>query len=57
MDLKRISVGNFKSLYDTSFEPGKINVFIGANGSGKSMTLYESCPCGYALIFSVHLRF
>ncbi len=23
MDLKRISVGNFKSLYDTSFEPGR----------------------------------
>ena len=39
MDLKRISVGNFKSLYDTSFEPGKINVFIGANGSGKSTAL------------------
>ncbi len=39
MDLKRICVGNFKSLYDTSFEPGKINVFIGANGSGKSTVL------------------
>lgn len=39
MDLKRISIGNFKSLYDTSFEPGKINVFIGANGSGKSTVL------------------
>ncbi len=39
MELKRISVGNFKSLYDTSFEPGKINVFIGANGSGKSTVL------------------
>lgn len=39
MDLKRISVGNFKSLYDTSFDPGKINVFIGANGSGKSTVL------------------
>lgn len=39
MDLKRISIGNFKSLYDISFEPGKINVFIGANGSGKSTVL------------------
>ena len=39
MDLKRICVGNFKSLYDASFEPGKINVFIGANGSGKSTVL------------------
>ena len=32
-------MGNFKSLYDASFEPGKINVFIGANGSGKSTVL------------------
>ena len=39
MNLKRICVGNFKSLYDASFEPGKINVFIGANGSGKSTVL------------------
>lgn len=39
MNLKRISIGNFKSLYNTSFEPGKVNVFIGANGSGKSTIL------------------
>lgn len=39
MNLKRISFGNFKSLYQTSFEPGKVNVFIGANGSGKSTIL------------------
>ena len=39
MRLERICIGNFKSLYDTSFEPGKINVFIGANGSGKSTVL------------------
>lgn len=39
MNLKKISFGNFKSLYNTSFEPGKINVFIGANGSGKSTVL------------------
>jgi len=37
--LKNISFGNFKSLYNTSFEPGKVNVFIGANGSGKSTIL------------------
>lgn len=30
MNLKKISFGNFKSLYNTSFEPGKVNVFIGA---------------------------
>jgi len=39
MNLKKISFGNFKSLYNASFEPGKINVFIGANGSGKSIIL------------------
>lgn len=41
MNLKKISFGNFKSLYNVSFEPGKINVFIGANGSGKSTILEE----------------
>lgn len=39
MNLKKITFENFKSLYHTSFEPGKINVFIGANGSGKSTIL------------------
>lgn len=39
MLLKEISLGNFKCLYQVSFEPGKVNVFIGANGSGKSTIL------------------
>lgn len=39
MNLKKISIGNFKSLYNVSFEPGKVNVFIGANGAGKSTVL------------------
>ncbi len=39
MNLKKISFGNFKSLYDVSFEPGKVNVFVGANGSGKTTIL------------------
>lgn len=39
MNLREISFGNFKSLYNASFEPGKVNVFIGANGSGKSTVL------------------
>lgn len=39
MNLRNISFGNFKCLYNTSFEPGKVNVFIGANGSGKSTIL------------------
>ena len=39
MKLKRLTIQNFKSLYDISFEPGRVNVFIGANGSGKSSVL------------------
>ena len=39
MRINEISIRNFKSLYDVSFEPGKLNVFIGANGSGKSSVL------------------
>lgn len=39
MKLNRISFGNFKCLYNASFEPGNVNVLIGANGSGKSTIL------------------
>ena len=39
MNLKKICFGNFKCLYKASFEPGKVNVFIGANGAGKSTIL------------------
>lgn len=39
MNIKKVTFGNFKSLYNTSFEPGKVNVFIGANGAGKSTIL------------------
>ena len=39
MNLKKIHIKNFKSLYDVSFDPGKVNVFIGANGSGKTTVL------------------
>ena len=39
MNIKEIKIRNFKSLYDVSFCPGNINVFIGANGSGKSSVL------------------
>lgn len=34
-----IQITNFKSLLNVSFEPGTVNVFIGANGSGKSAIL------------------
>lgn len=39
MNLRTIHIGNFKSLYDATFEPGMVNVFIGANGSGKTTIL------------------
>lgn len=39
MNLKKITFGNFKSLYNVEFEPGKVNVFIGANGAGKTTIL------------------
>ncbi len=39
INIKKITIKNFKSLYDVSFEPGNVNVFIGANGSGKSSVL------------------
>jgi energy-coupling factor transporter ATP-binding protein EcfA2 len=37
--LRRIRVGGFKSLLDVDVELGVVNVFIGANGSGKSNLL------------------
>lgn len=39
MRINKIHIQNFKSLYDTEFEPGNVNVLIGANGSGKSSIL------------------
>ena len=39
MEIKEIGIRNFKALYDVTIEPGKVNVFIGANGSGKSTVL------------------
>ena len=37
--LNSVSVKSFKSLLDVEVELGKVNVFIGANGSGKSNLL------------------
>ena len=39
MKLEEVRIKNFKSLFDVCFEPGRLNVFIGANGSGKSSIL------------------
>lgn len=39
MEIESISVKGFKSLNSITFEPGNVNVFIGANGAGKSTIL------------------
>lgn len=37
--IKKIRIQGFKSIVDQEFEPGQINVLIGANGSGKTSLL------------------
>lgn len=39
MKIKQIAISGFKKVEQLTFEPGKINVLVGANGSGKSSTL------------------
>lgn len=39
MRISQISIKGFKTLEEVSFEPGQVNVFIGANGSGKTTIL------------------
>ena len=39
ISVRKVTIKNFKSLYDVSFQPGNVNVFIGANGSGKTSVL------------------
>lgn len=36
---KRLAIKNFKSIIDLTIELGRVNVFIGANGMGKSNVL------------------
>jgi predicted ATPase len=36
---KKIRIQGFKSIVDQEFEPGQVNVLIGANGSGKTAVL------------------
>ena len=45
--LRRITIKNYKSIKNLSFDLGRINVFIGENGSGKSNIL-ESIAFGAA---------
>lgn len=37
--LKRVRIERFKSVHDAEFEPGRVNLLIGGNGSGKSNVL------------------
>lgn len=37
--IEQVNIKNFKSIYDVTFSPSRINVFIGENGSGKSNLL------------------
>jgi predicted ATPase len=37
--LKKIRIQGFKSIIDQEFEPGQVNVLIGANGNGKTALL------------------
>jgi len=39
MEIKKIAIKNFKALLDVDFEPGRVNVFVGTNGVGKSSLL------------------
>ncbi len=39
MKIEKISIKGFKALNNAEFEPGNVNVFIGANGAGKSTIL------------------
>ena len=39
LNIKKLVFKNFKTLEEVSFEPGRVNVFIGANGSGKTTIL------------------
>jgi hypothetical protein len=51
--LSRFNVKGFKSLVDTSVELGTVNVFIGANGRGKSNILEAIGVMGAAVFGSV----
>ena len=37
--IHQIQIKGFKSIENVAFEPGRVNVLIGANGSGKSNLL------------------
>ena len=51
--LGRIAIQGFKSLRDAAFDLGQVNVFVGANGSGKSNALEAIGVLGAAVFRAV----
>ena len=49
MEINKISIKNFKALYDVDFEPGRVNVFVGTNGVGKTSLLESIGILRYAI--------
>lgn len=47
LNIKKLVFKNFKTLEEVSFEPGRVNVFIGANGSGKTINIELWLLCCY----------
>ena len=50
LNIKKLVFKNFKTLEEVSFEPGRVNVFIGANGSGKT-SIMEGAAIAVSTIF------
>jgi AAA15 family ATPase/GTPase len=48
--LQKIRIQNFKSIVDDTLELGRVNVFIGENGSGKSNILEAVAFAGTAIV-------
>lgn len=46
--LEQLTIKNYKSISELSFKPGRVNVFIGENGCGKSNILEAIALAGAA---------
>jgi AAA15 family ATPase/GTPase len=53
--VRKLKINNFKSIVNTSIELGRFNVFIGANGSGKSNLLEVMACIGAAKVNDLSL--
>jgi hypothetical protein len=52
--ITKLTIEGFKSIASASFEPARLNVFVGANGSGKSNVLEAIGVLGCAVSGAVH---